>query len=275
MKDTIRICFIGDVVGLAGQAILAKVLPRIRQELRLDVVVVNGENAAPKGMGIAPKQVDFFKNLGIAVITTGNHAWAQREIYPVFQEKRDFLLRPANFPPDCPGKGYTLFPIAGSYVAIINVQGRTFMPQDLDCPFKTTENIVRMVREKTALIFIDIHAEASSEKQAMAYYFDGKVSGIVGTHTHVQTADEQILPAGSAYITDLGFCGALHSALGMTKEPIIQRFLTQMPQQFAVEKSGPYVLHGVWIEVDAITGKACHIERIRIIDAEAASYLPT
>ena len=186
----------------------------------------------------------------------------------VVQQEVGFLLRPANFPSSCPGKGYALVGVKGYLIGVISVQGRVFMQQNLDCPFKTVESLLCLLSQKTKMIFVDIHAETSSEKQALGFYFDGKVSGVVGTHTHVQTADERILPNGTAYITDLGYCGALNSTLGVKKEAVIQRFLTQMPQKFSVEKSGPFVLHGAIIDVDTITGKAVHIERVRVIDED-------
>ncbi len=258
--------FIGDSVGQAGQVIFQSVVPRLVEQHKIDAVFVNGENSAAKGKGIGTKQVAFFKHLGVKVITSGNHIWDQRDFYPHFKENEDYVLRPANYPSVCPGKGYTITDVAGVPVGIVNLQGRVFMQQDLDCPFKTAESLLLMLRQKCKVIFVDFHAETTSEKQAIGYYLDGKVSGLFGTHTHVQTADEMILPKGSAYITDLGFCGALYSTLGVKKEIVIQRFLTQMPQRFEVEKDGPLVLSGVIVDVDTLTGKAQKIERVRVIE---------
>jgi 2',3'-cyclic-nucleotide 2'-phosphodiesterase len=269
MAQTLRYLIIGDVVGQAGQAVFQQIIPSFVKEKAIDLLIVNGENSAPKGVGITPRQVEFFKSMGVHVITSGNHIWDQREIYPSLNDPQASLIRPANFPSSSPGKGYMLVPVKDTMVAVINVQGRVFMPQHLDCPFKTVESLLPLVRQKTSLIFVDVHAEASSEKCCLGFFLDGKVSCVFGTHTHVQTADEIILPGGTAYITDVGFCGALYSSLGVNKDIIITRFLTQMPQRFAVEKAGPYVLHGIMGEVDTTTGKALSIERIRMIDHTA------
>jgi metallophosphoesterase (TIGR00282 family) len=183
------------------------------------------------------------------------------------------LIRPANYPAVCPGKGYALCEVRGHTVAVMNLQGRTFMAQELDCPFRAADSLLTFLRSKTNIIFVDFHAETTSEKQGMAFYLDGRVSGVYGTHTHVQTADEMILPGGTSYITDLGFAGAKYSMLGMSKEPVLHKFLTQMRAKFTVELTGPMVMNGIWVEVDASSGKTLTIERFKVIDEEIASSL--
>jgi len=222
--------------------------------------VFNGEK-------MTSKIADFFFEYGASVITSGNHIWNNKEA-AVFISREPRLIRPANFPATCPGKGYTFIDVKGYLVAIANLQGRVFMHEDLDCPFRTIESLLPLLTSKTKTIFLDFHAEATSEKEAVAYYLDGKVSGVFGTHTHVQTADERILPQGTSYISDLGYAGALNSLLGMRKEEITQRFITQMPHRFGVEQNGPFALHGICVEVDTTTGKSVSIERVKIIDED-------
>lgn len=261
----LRFLFIGDVVGITGRAMLEKHLPSIQEKYRISATIVNGENAADGGKGITPRIMEFFKENKVTVVTSGNHIWYKKEIIPYISSNKD-LLRPANFPAECPGSGFTLFHIQDQPVAVINMQGRVFMRELLDCPFKKIETILSYLRDKTKIIFIDFHAETTAEKMCFAHFVAGKVSGVVGTHTHVQTADERILPEGTAFITDLGMVGALDSSLGMQKGPIIHNFLTQMPIRFHVETTGPVVLNGVWIEVDSNNGKANIIERIKLVD---------
>lgn len=261
-----KVLFIGDVVGLPGRMMVQKHLAKLQRELAIDATIVNGENSAD-GKGITPRIAHFFKHNKVDVITTGNHIWNKKEIYPYLAEHTD-VLRPANFPAETPGVGLTTVTIKDQIIAVINVQGRVFMREFVDCPFKTTEALVASVRQKTNLIFVDFHAETTSEKQGLSFFLDGSISALVGTHTHVQTADERILPGGTAYITDLGMVGSLNSMLGMKKEPIIKQLMTQMPTKFAVETTGPFVMSGVWIDVDTTSGKALDIQRIRIVDNE-------
>jgi metallophosphoesterase (TIGR00282 family) len=242
-----------------------KHIGRLRKELAIDAVVVNGENSDNRGRGITPRIVNFFKHNGADVVTTGNHIWANKEIYPYLASNND-LLRPANFPSDTPGVGVTTFNCQGHTIAVINIIGRVFMKDHVACPFRTAESLLTYLRDKTKTIFVDIHAETTAEKIALGFFLDGKVSGIVGTHTHVQTADERVLPNGTAFITDLGMTGALNSMLGMKKEAILHNFLTQMPVRFEVEESSPVIMTGAWIEVDPYSGKALKIERVRISD---------
>lgn len=264
MKNSIRILVFGDIVGKSGRAIFQKHIDKLRKSYNAQGVIVNGENSA-RGRGITPTIVNFFKQNHVNVITTGNHIWQQREIYPYLQQHTD-VLRPANYPSECPGKGMTIFQCVGYTVGVINIQGRVFMADDLSCPFKTADSLLTFLRTQTSIIIVDFHAEATSEKAGIGYYLDGRVSAVVGTHTHVQTADERILPQGTAFITDLGMAGALDSMIGMKKKPIIQKFLNQMPAKFEVETEGSMLLCGVCIEIDTSTGKALSIERFRIVD---------
>jgi 2',3'-cyclic-nucleotide 2'-phosphodiesterase len=266
MNKTIRILMIGDIIGNPGRTMFQKHIGRLKTELRIDAIIVNGENSA-HGKGITSRIVRFFRHNGADVITSGNHIWHNQEIYPYLSQHTD-LLRPANFPPAAPGVGVTTFQRHGYVIGVVNLQGRIFMREHVDCPFRIADAIVATLRTKTPIIVVDFHAEASSEKMGLAYYLDGRVSAVVGTHTHVQTADERILPNGTAYITDLGMAGALDSMIGMQKEPILKHFLTQMPQKFIVETQGPMVLSGVYITVDTVSGHALAIERVRIIDDE-------
>ena len=264
--ELLRILFLGDIVGITGRIMFQKHIDRLRQEHHIDALVVNGENSA-HGHGITSRIVRFFKHNGVDVITSGNHVWRNKEIYPYLAQHSD-LLRPANYPSDVPGTGVTTFKCNNHLIAIINLQGRVFMRDHLACPFRTAETLLAFLRDKTKLIFIDFHAEATSEKRALGFFLDGEISGIVGTHTHIQTADEQILPQGTAYITDLGMAGSLNSLLGMQKDPIIRKFLTQIPTKFSVETSSPVIMNGAWIEVNTKTGSATKIQRVTIIDDE-------
>jgi 2',3'-cyclic-nucleotide 2'-phosphodiesterase len=263
-KKTIRILFLGDIVGAPGRAMFQKHIGALKKEYALDAIIVNGENSA-HGRGITSRIVKFFRHNGVDVITSGNHIWRYREISEYLSSHTD-LLRPENYPNMCPGSGVTTFDCDGITIGVINLQGRVFMRDHLACPFLTAESTLNYLKHKTNIIVIDFHAEVSSEKIGLAFYLDGKVSAVVGTHTHVQTADERILPKGTAFITDLGMSGALNSMLGMKKEPIIENFLTQMPVKFVVENKGPMILSGAWVDIDVKTGKALAIERIKIID---------
>lgn len=265
--DKLRVLFIGDVVGETGRIIFQKHIKRVINQYNIDSVIVNGENSGNGGRGISKRIVDFFKHNGADIITSGNHIWDKREIYPYLAENTD-LLRPANFPMGAPGVGVTTYECKGNVIGVINLQGRVFMRDDTECPFRAAESIITYLKSKTNIIFIDFHAEATSEKMGLAYYLDGKISGLVGTHTHILTCDARVLPKGTAYITDLGMVGSLNSMLGMKKEPIIQRFLTQMPVRFSVEKEGPALMTGAWIEVDTVTGHALDIGIVRLVDED-------
>lgn len=264
---TLNVLLLGDICAAPGRAIFQKHIARLCEKYSADAVIVNGENSASTGKGITSRIVHFFKHHGVNVITSGNHIWAQKEIYGYLAEHKD-LLRPANFPTGCPGVGVTTFETKGITVGVINLQARTFMREFVNCPFRTAESLLSYLKPRTNIILVDFHGEASSEKLGLAYFLDGQVSVVVGTHTHVQTADERILPGGTAYITDLGMAGSLNSMIGMKKDPIIKHMITQMPIKFEVDSSPPLVLTGVCVRIDTQTGKALSIEPIKVIDPD-------
>lgn len=262
--STLRIIILGDIVGASGRAMFQKHILSLRTEYKADAVIVNGENSA-QGKGITPKVVQFFKDHGVNMITSGNHIWRHKEIYS-YLAHHDDLIRPANFPHGCPGKGSTVFHVQGFTIGVLNLQGRVFMRELVDCPFRTADSHLTFLKSKTNIIIVDMHAETTSEKLGLAYYLDGRVSAVVGTHTHIQTADNRVLPKGTAYITDLGMAGSLNSMIGMKKEPIIENYLTQMPQKFTVDTQPPMVMSGVVVHIDTVTGHAINIERIYRVD---------
>lgn len=254
-----KVLFVGDIVGNAGRTALRAFLPKLRDRYRLDAVIANGENAAG-GFGITEKVASEIFSLGVDAITSGNHIWDKKEaVKYLAREKR--VLRPLNYPPGVPGTGSIILDVmSGLKLAVLNVSGRVFM-QNYDCPFRGTEAELERLREVTANIVVDFHAEATSEKIAFGYFFDGRVSAVIGTHTHVQTADEKILPGGTAYITDVGMTGPVDSVIGVNKEQIIGRFLNLMPIRFEVSK-GPAVLSAVVLELDENSGKCLSIHRL-------------
>ena len=258
-SNKVNVFFIGDIVGKSGRKIVYQKLPKLCEKYKLDCIIANGENAAG-GLGITPKIAEELFDNGINIITSGNHIWKKREILP-YLEQTNRLLRPANYPPGVPGKGWTIFTLhSGLKLGIINLEGRVFM-QNLDCPFRAAETIIENMRQITPIILLDFHAEATSEKKAMGWFLDGKISAVLGTHTHVQTADETILPQGTGYITDVGMAGALYSVIGMKIETALKRLLTQLPQRFKPEKC-PCALQGVVVTINSSSGKAQSIERI-------------
>lgn len=256
-----KLLFIGDIVGSPGREMVTEYLPKLKEKYRPQVTIVNGENAAG-GKGINEKIYKQFLQLGIQAITMGNHTWNKKEIME-FIDDATYLIRPANFPENNPGKGIIYLNVNDVEIAIINLQGRTYL-EPHDDPFRKGDELITEAKKRTNVIFIDFHAEATSEKQAFAWYVDGRVSAVVGTHTHTQTADERILPNGTAYITDVGMTGSYDGILGVERESVINRFLTNMPVRFEVEKKGRRQLNGCVIQIDPITGKAIHIERIII-----------
>ncbi|MGG3873927.1 TIGR00282 family metallophosphoesterase [Brevibacillus laterosporus] len=255
-----KLLFIGDIVGSPGREIVKDYVPRLKRKYAPDLIVVNGENSA-HGRGITRKIANELFQVGVQAITMGNHTWDNREVFD-FIDEDSRIVRPANFPEGTPGKGLTYVQTHVGEVAIINVQGRTFLPP-LMCPFETAERLVEEARKRTKFIFVDVHAEATSEKQALGWYLDGKISAMVGTHTHVQTGDERILPNGTGYITDAGMCGPTDGILGMERSAVIKKFLTQLPVRFEVAE-GPTQLNGVLFTLDNSTGKTKKIDRIRI-----------
>ncbi len=251
--------FIGDIVGKPGREIAEARLKDIRKEEKLDCIIANGENAAG-GSGLTPQITDELLQSGIDVLTSGDHIWKKRDIYEYLQSSRR-LIRPANYPKGAPGKGSTVVEVGNVKVGVINLLGRVFM-DPLDCPFARVKEELELVRERTPIVIVDMHAEATSEKVAMGWYLDGKVSAVVGTHTHIQTADEKILPKGTAYITDSGMTGPYLSVIGRKKEIIVQRFVDQLPNRF--EMASDWVeMHGVIVDIDESTGKATGIKRVQ------------
>lgn len=258
-----KILFIGDIVGSPGREMLATYLPRLKEKYRPQITIVNGENAAA-GKGITEKIYKRFLQLGVQTVTMGNHTWNKKEVTE-FIDEAPYLIRPANFPENNPGKGITYIKNNQQEVAVINLQGRTFLDPH-DNPFTKADELIKEAEQRTNLIFIDFHAEATSEKQAFGKYVDGRVSAVIGTHTHTQTADERILPNGTAYLTDAGMTGPYDSILGVNTEAVINRFLTNMPVRFDVDKDGRTQLNGCMIELDTSNGKAKKIDRIMIND---------
>lgn len=258
-----KLLFIGDVVGSLGRDMVKEYLPKLKEKYHPHITVINGENAAG-GRGITEKIYRSFLEWGAQAVTLGNHTWDNRNIFEFIDEAK-YLVRPANFPEGAPGEGLRFLKVNQQEVAIINLQARTFMPA-LDCPFQKAEELVLEAQKRTPIIFIDFHGEATSEKQAMGWYLDGKVSAVVGTHTHVQTSDNRILPKGTAYISDVGMTGPYDGILGMGKEAVIHKFLTSLPVRFEVPKDGRTLLSAVLIDIDDMTGKANKIERILIND---------
>lgn len=258
-----KILFIGDVVGSPGREMVKEYLPKLKEKYRPTMTIVNGENAAA-GKGITEPIYRGFLEWGAQAITMGNHTWDRKEIFDFIDDAK-YLIRPANFPENNPGRGMLFLTINGLEVAIINLQGRTFLPA-IDDPFQKADELIEEARKRTNIIFIDFHGEATSEKQAFGWYVDGRVSAVVGTHTHTQTADERILPKGTAYITDVGMTGPYDGILGVEREAVLKRFLTAMPVRFEITKKGRRQLNGVLISINEKTGKATAIKRILIND---------
>lgn len=250
-----KVLMIGDIVGKLGRRTVAAVLPELRQSREIDLVVANGENTAG-GRGLTPDTAEELYESGVDVITSGNHIWENREVYPLL-EGDECVVRPLNYPAGTPGSGV----YKRNEVAVINAMGRAFMGVQLDCPFRAIDEALASVQDCT-VILVDFHAEATSEKVGMGYYLDGRVSGVVGTHTHIPTSDTRVLPKGTAYVSDLGMCGGLHSVLGMQIEPVLERLLTQRPNRWNPVDKGPAVFNSVIINIDRDNGKAITIERV-------------
>jgi hypothetical protein len=254
-----RIAFLGDVVGKPGRRAVARVLPDLIGA-GVDFTIANCENSSG-GVGVDPGTARELLAAGADVLTSGNHVWAKHDIIDYMRDS-DVLLRPANFAPETPGWGFTVKPSrSGVSVGVLNLIGRVFM-NTYDCPFRVADAAIESLRARTPIIVVDMHAEATSEKSAMGWHLDGRVTAVIGSHTHVQTADERVLPGGTAYLTDAGMCGPIDSVIGMRREPVLRRFLTQMPARFEVA-TGPTVVQGAIVDVDPATGKAQAIERIR------------
>src|SRR6266487_2093237 len=255
----LTVLFLGDIVGEPGRGAVIGRLPQLKEKHALDFIIVNGENAAG-GRGITGKITIELLRAGVSVVTTGDHIWDQKDIAG-FIDTEPRLLRPLNYPDRAPGSGSIVLETAKGKIGVINVQARTFMQPILENPFRAVETAVTKMREETASIIVDVHGETTSEKIALGRFLDGKVSAVIGTHTHVQTADEQIFPAGTAFICDAGMCGPINSILGRAIEPIMNRFVSNLPASFPVA-SGEVRLRGALIEIDETTGRAVRISRV-------------
>jgi 2',3'-cyclic-nucleotide 2'-phosphodiesterase len=256
-----RVMILGDVMGRPARHAARDLVPALIEKEAIDLTIANAENAAG-GMGVDIKSAKELLSSGIQVLTSGNHIWKKKEIYP-FLDDQESLIRPANFPAGAPGKGWCIWQANGLRALIINLQGRVFMPNHVEDPFRCVDNILKQQGVNARVVIVDIHAEATSEKYAMGWYLNGRASIVYGTHTHVQTADERILPAGTAYITDVGMCGPFDSVIGMEKETVIQGFITQLPRQFEVAQDN-VVLQGIIVDVDETTGQAREVRRLRV-----------
>lgn len=253
-----RIAFLGDIVGRAGREAVEKIIPRLRRDRGVELVVANCENAA-HGKGVSPRLAEELRDAGVDVLTSGNHVWSDRAIVPYISESSR-LLRPFNLPPGTPGRGWTTVETrSGERLAVVNVIGRVFMPP-ADCPFRGIDAALAEIGNQAAAVLVDVHAEATSEKGALAHYLDGRVAAVVGSHTHVQTADERVLDGGTALLTDAGMCGPVRSVLGVRVDRAVERFMTQLPVRFEVA-DGPAIVQGAIIDVAG--GRATAIERIQ------------
>lgn len=260
-----KLLFIGDIVGRPGRQMIARHLASLVDRHLIDLTIVNAENAAA-GFGVTHDVVAELFDAGIDVLTTGNHVWDKKESLPIL-DRESRILRPANYPPGLPGKGWGVFLTSADVpVAVINLEGRVFM-NNLDCPFRAADAILDGLPGRPPIVLVDFHAETTSEKGALGTYLDGRVSAVVGTHTHVQTADERILPGGTAFISDVGMTGSRDSVIGIRKELSVERFLTQLPVRFEVAKKEP-MLCGVVVTVDETSGRALAIERVQMVDKE-------
>ena len=262
--SSFRILFIGDIIGGTGRGAIRELLPEIIQQYSPNFIIANGENLAG-GNGLTKETADEMFSYGVNFLTTGNHVWDNKEILD-FIDSYDKIIRPANYPEGAPGKGYAVIDSNSDHIlkiGVFNLSGRIFM-EPLDNPFSVADKIIPKLREETNIIILDFHAEATSEKMSMGWYLDGRISAVLGTHTHVQTADETILPNHTAYITDVGMTGPINSVIGVKKDPVIKKFLTQMPAKFDVAK-GDVRLCAVIIDIDPITGNATAIERLQRI----------
>ncbi len=262
MAETVNILFLGDIVGENGVATVADSVPALRRDFKADFIIANAENAQ-NGKGINVPLAGKLKRAGINVLTSGNHIWDIRNRDILKDENfNNFVLRPANYPDKLPGKGIGYYRLDNEYIAVVNLQGLTFM-ENISCPFSYLENRLTEIRTKTKIIIVDFHAEATSEKQAFAGYFDGKVSAVLGTHTHVMTADEKVTEQGTGYITDVGMCGPINSVLGMDMQQAIERFINRIPNHYKLSKN-PVRINGVGLVIDKFSGKCLNIERIII-----------
>ncbi len=259
-----RLLFVGDVTGKVGRRMACTHLGTLKQEHGVDVCVINGENAAG-GFGLNNSHVDELLDAGADVITSGNHIWNRKETSDfILREPR--LLRPGNYPPRTPGKGIFVLETEQGSLAVLNLMGRVFMPP-IECPFREADSLIKSVGRETKMIIVDFHAEATSEKVAMGWHLNGRVSAVFGTHTHIQTADERVLPKGTAFITDVGMTGPRNSIIGMKTEIVLEKFITGLPRRFEVA-GGEGQLNGVLVEIDPDTGRAFSVERVQVLEGE-------
>jgi len=259
----LRVMLVGDVIGRPGRRAFRKYVQQLRKEKGIDVVIANGENSAA-GKGLTRTSLDELYSGGADIVTTGNHVWDKKDVLE-FIDSEPFLIRPANYPEGAPGKGYCLYPFKAKTIGVMNLSGRSFMPA-LDCPFQKVDELLKEMQDQCDIIFLDFHAETTSEKMAMGWYLDGRVNGVVGTHTHIQTSDARVLPQGTAYITDLGMVGPWNSVLGVQTDKIIYKFITGLPVRFEVEEQGPQVFSAIIVEIDDKTNKTLGIESILLTD---------
>jgi metallophosphoesterase (TIGR00282 family) len=260
-NDDLNILFIADIVGRPGRWAVSQLLPDLKRTHQIDFTLANVENAAG-GFGLTKEIAKKIHTYGVDCLTSGNHIWDRKDIYPYLDEDPR-ILRPANYPPDAPGRGTAVFQTAtGEKVGVLNIQGRVYI-KEIDCPFKVADREIERLKEETSLVVVDMHAEATSEKIALGWHLGGKVSAVLGSHTHVQTADETILPGGTAYITDVGMTGSHDSVIGFNKEDALARFLLQIPRRFTLGK-GDIRFCGALVTVDPQTGRAEAIQRINI-----------
>jgi hypothetical protein len=253
-----KILFIGDIVGKPGREAVKNLLPGLVDDEGIELVIANAENVAG-GSGVTFKSANELFNCGVDVLTSGDHIFKRKEVSEIIDHP--YLLRPANLPPQALGKGYCIIEKKGVKIGVINLQGRVFM-HPIECPFRTAQNIIEKIKKETRVIVVDIHAEATSEKIALSYFLDGEVSAVLGTHTHVQTADERVLPQGTAYITDTGMTGPCDSVIGRRKEKVIERFVTGMPTRFELAHED-IQLQAVVVDIDESSGKARSIKRTK------------
>ncbi|ANY69601.1 hypothetical protein SAMN04487969_101493 [Paenibacillus algorifonticola] len=259
-----NVLFIGDIVGSVGRAAVKQVLPALKSKYNPHIIIVNGENAAA-GRGITKNIVNELFECGVHGITMGNHTWDNKDIFDWIDDEPR-IVRPANFAEGTPGQGMAIIKANGKQLAIINLQGRTFLPP-IDCPFRKADELIEEAHETTKNILVDFHAEATSEKIAMGWHLAGHASVVVGTHTHVQTNDDTILPGGTAYLTDVGMTGPKDGVLGMERNAVLHRFMTQMPTRFVVDE-GKWHLHGVSIQIDDATGETTKFQKIRLVEED-------
>lgn len=258
----LKVLFLGDIVGKIGRRAVIKILPELKKEYDPDLVIANAENLA-HGKGVTRKALEEVLEAGIDFFTSGNHIWKKKDSLDIFQENKLPIIRPANYPPNLPGDGFRIIEVGSKKVLILNLIGRVFMHDNFDCPFRKFDEIMEIFKkDKIKVAIVDFHGEVTSETKALGFYADGRISAFLGTHTHIQTADEQILPGGTAYITDAGMVGAKDSVIGVEKQGVIKAFITQLPVEHEVPESGLAIVRGVYLEVDGSSGKARKIERI-------------